>query len=170
MTPIDDDERINFLTSLDAQRRLLCQTVRGLDDDQASRRTTPSELCLAGVVKHVALMEERWVDFIERGPEAIGAFDADAVKAHLDSFRLVEGETLADVLERYEAIARRTEQVVRGLPSLDVAHPLPEAPWFEPGATWSARRVLAHILAESAQHSGHADIIREALDGAKTMG
>jgi hypothetical protein len=56
------------------------------------------------------------------------------------------------------------------LPSLDDSHPLPEAPWFEPGARWSARRVILHILAETAQHAGHADIIRESLDGAKTMG
>ena len=44
------------------------------------------------------------------------------------------------------------------------------APWFPPGARWSARRVLLHIIAETAQHAGHADIIRESLDGAKTMG
>ncbi|MBV9583186.1 MAG: DUF664 domain-containing protein, partial [Chloroflexi bacterium] len=46
----------------------------------------------------------------------------------------------------------------------------PEAPWFERGARWSARRVLLHLIAETSQHAGHADIIREALDGAKTMG
>jgi hypothetical protein len=56
------------------------------------------------------------------------------------------------------------------LPSLDATQPLPEAPWFEPGARWSARRVMLHIIAETAQHAGHADIIRESLDGAKTMG
>lgn len=57
-----------------------------------------------------------------------------------------------------------------GLPDLDMSQPLPEAPWFEAGARWSARRVLPHVLAETAQHAGHADIIRESLDGAKTMG
>ena len=56
------------------------------------------------------------------------------------------------------------------LPDLNLSHPLPEAPWFEPGASWSARRVLLHVIAETAQHAGHADIIRESLDGAKTMG
>ena len=59
---------------------------------------------------------------------------------------------------------------MRSLPDLDAAHPLPQAPWFEAGASWSARRVLLHIIAETSQHAGHADIIREALDGAKSMG
>ena len=51
-----------------------------------------------------------------------------------------------------------------------MSHPLPEAPWFQPGATRSARRVFLHIVAETAQHAGHADILRESLDGQKTMG
>ena len=46
----------------------------------------------------------------------------------------------------------------------------PGAPWFEPGATRSARRVFLHVVAETAQHAGHADILREAIDGQKTMG
>jgi len=51
------------------------------------------------------------------------------------------------------------------LPDLDAARPLPPAPWFEPGAHWSARQVLLHVIAETAQHAGHADIIRELIDG-----
>ena len=82
---------------------------------------------------------------------------------------MAEGETLAGVLERYDRVARRTEEIVAGLPDLEVSHPLPEAPWYEPGARWSARRVLIHLVAETAQHAGHADL-RESLDGAKSMG
>jgi hypothetical protein len=67
-------------------------------------------------------------------------------------------------------VARRTDELVATLPDLDARQPLPEAPWFEPGANWSARRVLMHLIAETAQHAGHADIIRESLDGAKSMG
>jgi hypothetical protein len=59
---------------------------------------------------------------------------------------------------------------VRELPDLDRSFPLPPAPWFEPGASRSVRRTVMHIVAETAQHAGHADIIRETIDGQKTMG
>ena len=56
---------------------------------------------------------------------------------------------------------------MESLPDLDLSHPLPVAPWFPPGATRSARRVFLHIVAETAQHAGHADIIRETIDGSR---
>ena len=116
-------------------------------------------------------MESGWVDFIVGGPAAMasGAGEVD-VSDWTAGFRMEPGETLAGLLERYEQVARRTDELVAGLPDLDASHLLPEAPWFEPGARWSARRVLLHIIAETAQHAGHADIIRESLDGSKTMG
>jgi hypothetical protein len=85
-------------------------------------------------------------------------------------FRMLPGETVENVLKDYEAVANQTTNTINSLPDLDASHPLPVAPWFEPGASWSARRVLLHMIAETAQHAGHADIIRESLDGAKTMG
>ena len=60
--------------------------------------------------------------------------------------------------------------LVESVASLDDSHELPAAPWFPPGARWSARRVFLHIVAETAQHAGHADIIRESFDGQKSMG
>ena len=83
---------------------------------------------------------------------------------------MADDETLAGLLEHYVAVARATDELILSLPSLDLAHPLPDAPWFEQGASWSARRALLHIIAESSQHAGHADIIRETIDGAKSMG
>jgi hypothetical protein len=165
-----DDERADLLATLAKHRSLLCQTVRGLGDEHASRRTTVSELSLGGIIKHVCWAEDRWVEFIVRGPAAIGPANRAAAEAHAASFRMQPEETLAELLTRYDQVAKRTDDVVASLASLDVSQPLPPAPWFEAGARWSARRVLLQVLAETAQHAGHADIIREALDGAKTMG
>src|SRR5579871_4043969 len=165
-----DAERADLLESLDKHRGLLRRTVRRLDDADAVRRTTVSELSLGGIIKHVAATEERWVAFIEKGPDAFDPVGPETAAQLASTFALAEGDTLVGVLERYAVVAQRTDDLVRSVPSLDASHPLPEAPWFPPGARWSVRRVLLHLIGETAQHAGHADIIREALDGKKTMG
>jgi hypothetical protein len=162
-------ERSDLLQTLHAHRGFLHQTVRGLTDAQAALRPTASGLCLGGIIKHVTLMEEGWVNFIVEGPDAIGMADEAAHEAHQSGFEM-GGASVADLVARYEDVARHTDELVSFLPSLDDAHPLPDAPWFESGARWSARRVLLHVIAETAQHAGHADIIRETIDGSKTMG
>jgi uncharacterized damage-inducible protein DinB len=164
-------ERADLLETLAAHRHFLRYTVQGLTDDQARQRTTASELTLGGLLKHVARQEANWFRFIVEGPEAIATpTDAAGFEKWAAEFRLLPEETLAGVLAEYEEIARRTDELVRTLPDLDASHPLPEAPWFRPGAVRSARRAFLHIVAETAQHAGHADILRESLDGQKTMG
>jgi uncharacterized damage-inducible protein DinB len=171
--PAAGGERADLLAALAKQRHFLRFPARGLTDDQARQRTTVSELCLGGLIKHVAAVEEAWVSFILEGPSAMGDF-ADMTGAdyaeRADQFRLLPTETLDGVLDAYARVARRTDELVATAPDLDASHPLPSAPWFPPGERWSARRVLLHIIAETAQHAGHADIIREALDGARSMG
>lgn len=143
--------------------------MRDLSDEQAARRTTVSALCLGGIIKHVAAVEQRWASFIVEGAPAM-AFSEQSAAAYQAQFSMQEGETLAGILEEYERVASRTDELISTLPDLDAEQALPEAPWFPPGARWSARQTLLHIVAETAQHAGHADIIRESLDGAKTMG
>jgi hypothetical protein len=163
-------EPADLLEALAKHRYFLRYTVRDLTDEQAAQRTTTSELCLGGLIKHVALTEQQWVNFIVDGPSAMGSREEDGLPDWSGGFRMLEGETLAGLLDGYEQVAGRTDELVRTLPDLDISHPLPEAPWFESGARWSARRVLLHVIAETAQHAGHADILRESLDGAKSMG
>jgi uncharacterized damage-inducible protein DinB len=163
-------ERNDLVNALDHHRELLLRTVVDLSDAQARQTPTASQLCLGGIIKHVSLVEEGWVRFIEEGPDAKGPADEAVDEAHAAGFRMTDAESLPALIARYEAVARRTNELVATLPSLDASHPLPEAPWFEPGACWSARRVLLHIVAETAQHAGHADIVRETIDGAKSMG
>jgi uncharacterized damage-inducible protein DinB len=165
-----DTERADLLVSLDRQRHFLRYTTRDLTDEQAAQRTTASELTIGGLIKHVALVERRWARFIVDGPSAMAFDPAAPPDAWENTFRMVGDETLAGLLGRYEDVAAQTQKMVESLPDLDATQPLPPAPWFKGQPPWSARRVLLHIIAETAQHSGHADIIREALDGAKTMG
>ncbi|POX54089.1 DinB family protein [Streptomyces sp. Ru72] len=171
--PAVTGERADLLAVLAKHRDLLRLTTRELTDEQAGRRTTVSELCLGGLVKHVTSVERTWAAFILEGPSAVGDFtamtEADWAR-RADDFRMLPGETLAGVLADYAEAARRTDELVAGLPDLDATQPLPETPWPRPDERWSARRVLLHIISETAQHSGHADIIRECLDGAKSMG
>ncbi|MFD4576871.1 DinB family protein [Streptomyces sp. NPDC058417] len=171
--PAVTGERADLLETLAKHRAFLRFTARDLTDEQAGLRTTVSELCLGGLVKHVTSAEKNWADFIVDGPSPEDDFDRMTEKdwaARAAEFQMLPGETLAGVLDAYAEVARRTDELVASLPDLDASHPLPSAPWFEPGARWSARRVLLHVIAETAQHAGHADIIREALDGQKSMG
>ncbi|MET8629821.1 DinB family protein [Kitasatospora sp. NPDC004669] len=166
-------ERADLLVALGKQRHFLRFTTRDLTDEQAGLRSTASELCLGGLIKHVTSVERFWANFIVEGPSAMPDFtawtEADFAR-RADEFRMLPGETLAGVLAEYAEVAGRTDDLVATLADLSATQPLPNAPWFEAGAEWSARRVLMHIVAETAQHAGHADIIRESLDGAKSMG
>ncbi len=163
-------ERADLLATLVKHRQFLRVTTSGLSDEQAASRTTVSELCLGGLIKHVAQTERQWACFIVKGPSVMAFDPATAEQTWTNMFKMVDGETLAGLLEQYDEVAAETDELVRTLADLDAAQPLPDAPWFERGASWSARRVLLHIIAETAQHAGHADILREAIDGAKTMG
>ena len=173
-----DPDRAELLEALAKHRALFRQTVADLTDEQAAATPTVSTLCLGGLVKHVAAVERQWAAFVVDGPAsqpdvdwaAIDWSDPPAfVQERADEFRMLEGETLAGVLAAYDDAAAATDELVRTV-DLSARQPLPTAPWFEPGASWSARRVFVHVVAETAQHAGHADIIRETIDGQKTMG
>ena len=169
-----DAERGDLIGALAKHRGLLVRTLRGISDEQARLRPTVSALCLGGLIKHVTATEESWANFITEGTSAMSgagaATDAATVARFSATFEMKDDETVAVLLERYRERARATDELIMTLPSLDISHPLPDAPWFEQGASWSARRVLVHVIAETAQHAGHADIIRETIDGSKSMG
>ena len=170
-----DQERVDLLAALRRYRWFLTFTMQGLTDEQAATRTTVSALTLSGILHHVTETTAQWTGFIEDGPGAMTAEIASWMDPATENdptarFRLAEGETLADALSAYAEVCARTDALVQSLPDLDADHPLPSAPWFEPGARWSARTVLLHLIAETSQHAGHADIIRESLDGQRTMG
>ncbi|MGW6200724.1 DinB family protein [Kribbella sp. NPDC055110] len=164
-------ERADILDLLGKHRFFLRHTAQGLTDEQASARPTVSELTVGGLIKHVTSVERHWAEFAQgkASTEPITEFTPEMIAARQDEFRLVDGETLTDVLAEYEKVAAGTDELVRTL-DLDTSFELPAAPWQPPGVFWTGRRVFLHIAAETAQHAGHADIIRETIDGQKTMG
>ncbi|MFV0137834.1 DUF664 domain-containing protein [Streptomyces sp. HMX87] len=119
-------------------------------------------MTLGGIVKHLACGERVWTRFLAEGNGELpdGMLD-------MGQYAMAEGESLAGLLDAYATAARGTEEAVGALPDLDGRVPLPRTPWSPPETVhWSARRILLHLIRETAQHAGHADIIREALDGA----
>ncbi|MEV4616988.1 DinB family protein [Kitasatospora sp. NPDC049258] len=158
----ETDERDALLSFLAAQRGGLRRAVHGLTEEQAASTPTVSALSLTVLIKHAARCERFWIVDNLRGQ---GADTGRGESDWADEYRLAEGESLAAWLATYEQVATETEKIVRELPSLEVDFPLPVAPWFPPNSRRTARWVLLHLIQEAGRHAGHADIIRETLDG-----
>src|SRR4051794_13087906 len=155
------DERDGLLAFIEQQRDAIRIAVHGLDDEQARAKPSPSAITLGGLVKHVAFVERGWiVGYMLQRPLPADAGD------WASNWELGPDETLASALERYDEVARETQELVAGI-DLDMPVPVPrDAPWFPRDVeNWSARWVLLHVIEETAKHAGHADIIRESLDG-----
>jgi uncharacterized damage-inducible protein DinB len=156
------DERGALLSFLAEQRGGIRRALLGLTDEQASSRPSASELSLGGLLKHVAEVEQTWVARAKGEPPAV---KRDESNWH-ECFQLAEGETVESQLAYWEKVAVETEAHVRSVPSLDDTFPLPNDPWFPPDERVSVRWLVLHLIRETARHAGHADIIRESLDGA----
>lgn len=162
--PAVTGERAELLQQLAEQRQTLLIALRGLTDAQIAERSTVSDLTLGGIIRHLTQGERAWTQIMLHGGEETppGMWDTD-------QYTLSGDETLAGLLAAYQDASRATDAAVASLLDLDRTVTLPEAPW-SPGVVvrWSARVILLHLLRETAQHAGHADIIRESLDGAST--
>ncbi|NIH82300.1 DinB family protein [Amycolatopsis viridis] len=161
------DERDGLLAFLAQQRYVLRLTAHGLTDEQARLVPTRSALSVGGLIKHVTSTERSWMAAVlhrEKPPEA-------PTTLWCTDFRLGDGETLGDVLAAYDDAARSTEEIVAGVADLGQAVPVPrEAPWFpDERDACSVRWVLLHLIQETARHTGHADIVREHIDGATAL-
>jgi hypothetical protein len=158
------DEHDLLLGYLDQERAVLHLTAYGLTDAQArTAAAAPSPLSIGGLIKHCALVERNWVDVVLGRDRA-----ADAESDYADSFVMHDDETLAGLFVDALATAEETARVIRGIGDLDRPVAVPRGvPWYPQDIdAWSVRWVLLHLVAETARHAGHADIVREALDGA----
>lgn len=158
------DERDGLLTYLKQQRTLLTMTAYGMTDEQARMAPTAGTLSVGGLIKHVAQTERSWMDSI-RGTQTANAPD---FAAYADGFTLREDETLADVIADLEKAGEETEALIAGIADLGQDVPVDHSvPWNPKDVdNWSVRWVLLHLIEEVARHTGHADMVREAVDGA----
>lgn len=142
----------------------------GLTDEQARATPTPSSLSVGALLKHITGMSRGWIQRVEAAPEPPppdGRSFSERVAAHQAEMVMGAEETLDEVMERFDAQAEETLRILEGA-DLDEAVPVPrDAPWFpKDQQAWSVRWVALHLVEEIARHLGHADIIREAIDGA----
>jgi uncharacterized damage-inducible protein DinB len=155
-----------LLAFLDQQRQAVRNACFGLTDEQARVAPAASPLSLGGLVKHLASGERTWLARIEGRPLPGDTDPAAAMAEYMATFQLLEDETLAGVLAAYEAAAAKTDRGARAVGDPDQRVPLPAAPWLTDPGGCTVRWVLLHLVEETARHAGHADILREALDGA----
>ena len=158
-----------MLTFVRQQHQVLRIAAHGLTDEQARATPSASALSVGALLKHVTTMEDTWMQRAACAPEP---WPHDLLPleerraAYVDDFTMTGQDTLAGLLERYDDRCRSTEEAIATL-DLDAAVPVPPAPWFPPDApAWSVRWVLLHLVEEIARHAGHADIVRESVDGA----
>ncbi|MEU4253985.1 DinB family protein [Amycolatopsis sp. NPDC026612] len=162
------DERDGLLSFLAQQRYVLKLAAYGLTDEQARLTSTKSTLTVGGLIKHVATVENSWLDTVLQVPQK--PFE-ESVAEYASAHRLSPDETVQDALARYDEVAARTAEVVAGIADLGQAVPVPKGvPWFPKDVeAWSVRWVLLHLIQETARHAGHADILREHIDGGTAM-
>lgn len=156
------DERECLIAYLRQQRDAVRISAYGLTDAQAGQAKSASSLTIGGLIKHLAQVERNWMSMVTRAPRTGGVED------YLEGFSFGAGDTLAAVLLDYDTAAAETEAVISGIADLGEPVPVPkDSPWLPSDVdAWSVRWVLLHLIEETAKHAGHADIVRESIDGA----
>jgi len=163
MPRTSDDEREQLLIFLTQQREQAKNAAHGLTDVQAKGTPTASSLSVGGLIKHLTFAERGWMRDVRRAPPASEVTEAD----YFDGFRMTADETLAELVADYDAAGAETDATIRGINDLNQRVPVPAGrPWLPQDLdAWSVRWVLLHLIEETARHAGHADIIRESIDG-----
>ncbi len=161
--PAAADETTMLLAFLDYHRETLRLKTAGLDAAQLAATLPPSEMTLGGMLKHLALVEHWWLRCVFRGegyaePWASVDWEADADW----DWHSAAGDTPEQLRALYDATVTDSDTVLAG------ADPdaLAARPHRRTGERFSLRWILLHLVEEYARHNGHADLIRESIDGA----
>lgn len=150
------DERATLNDFLDFQRGVMLRKVAELDDDGLRRAMTPSGLTLLGIVKHLAYVERWWFQTVFAGLDVTYPWTDEDPDA---DWRPEPGETPDEIVALYRQECECAREIVAAA-SFDDTCTGPR------GETFALRWIVAHMIEETARHLGHADIMREAIDGA----
>jgi hypothetical protein len=156
------NERDALAGFLDQQRDALVRKVRGVSDADARRAPTASSLSLLGLLKHSALWEDRWFQGIVAGRPLPDGWPERKSPIPDEDFLVDEGDTIEQWVARYEEAAETSRQIVD---ALDLDHDCARTDVVDCNLRW----VLLHLIEETARHAGHADLIRETLDGSRGL-
>ena len=160
MPDLNTPEKETLSRYLDTYRDIIVHKVLGVDRESAVRPMVPSGTSLLGIVKHMAYVERWWFQSVVG--RRVVAFPWSDTDPDAD-WRIEDGESVDSVVELYRRECAESRAVVDGLGSLEDV--------FRTGDSYiSARRVLVHMLEETARHAGHADILRELIDGSTGWG
>ena len=153
-------EREALEMNLDAQREGLIRKIEGLDDAMARQSPTASSLSLLGLVKHSATWEARWFQVVMAGRELPDGWPEVEPEPRDADLLVDESDTVDHWVAAYREQIERSRAVVA---SMDLDTPCARNDIIE----CNVRYVMFHMIEETARHAGHADIIRETLDGSR---
>jgi uncharacterized damage-inducible protein DinB len=156
------NEQEGLLAFLAQARYTLKLTAFGLTPEQLRAAPSASELSVGGLIKHCVATEEGWIATVRKEPQTVD------YAAYAQNFRLADDETIEDVFARYDRVAAHTERTVAEIGDLGYQIPVDHSvPWNRKDVDhWTLRWVLLHLIEETSRHTGHADIVRESVDGA----
>ena len=155
--PRTGGERETLRAYLDFHRETLARKCSRLSDEELRRRTTASALSLLGLVRHMAEVERAWFRRVIDGQDVPLVWSPEGdFQAAYDT----AGASAAEAFRAWEAEIAQARRIERAAASLDVTGVDRRS-----GEEYSLRRVLLHLIQEYARHNGHADLIREGLDG-----
>ena len=157
---IDDVAKAHLHDNLCHVRQAVVAKLDGLSEYDIRRPLTGTGTNLLGLVKHLATWESRYLGHVfERPfPEALPRWDDRA--RQFDNLWATEAESRADIIGFYERVWDHADETIQALPLDAPGH----VPWW-PQPKVQLFNVLVHLIAETNRHAGHADILREQLDG-----
>ncbi|MDT7570691.1 MAG: hypothetical protein QOE05_865 [Actinomycetota bacterium] len=160
--PFAGTELETLLGFLDFQRATLEWKCRGLDDQQLRTTLHPTAITLAGLLKHLARVEDYWFSEVVAEVPALEPWATMPWAAEWENHAAHTGDELRGLWSERVAASRRVvgQALAAGDDPLAATHPA----WDGQGRT-SLRWVLTHMIEEYARHVGHADLLRESIDG-----